>query len=509
MKQLSNCFLPFPLAWARCTRHDIGVNQVIAAAQQATGIRGAGFISTPNQRIILQTRGQETSSRELAGSVILQQQGANLTLGEVAHVMEAAAPHIGAASVRGRPAVLLMVSAQYGANTIDVTRGLDTAISDLRPALARQNIQVDSTIFRPARFITTALSSLRASLLIGGILVVVVLFLFLFNVRTAAISCTAIPLSLLAAVIVIERLGYTLNTMTLGGLAIAIGEVVDDAIIDVENIYRRLRENRTLPQPRPILNVVLGASIEVRSAVVYATFSVILVFIPVLTMSGVAGRIFSPLGVTYIWAILASLLVALTVTPALCLMLLPRGELQAADPPLVRWIKGGYGRLLTCIGRYPNAVIAAVAILVFAAILAVPFLGGEFLPTLREGHFIVHMTAVSGTSLTESMRLGNSVSAALLKIPYVRDVAQHAGRAEMGDDFSGTQSSEFEVDLKELSGAQTDNALADIRQTLQEFSGAAFSVNTFLTERINETLSGYTGAVVANIFGADLNELDR
>ncbi len=483
------------------TQHDIGVDEVVAAAKQATGIRGAGFVTTPNQRIILQTEGQAITSGELAKTVILQRQGANLTLGDVADVTEGAAPRLGAASVMAHPAVILMVSAQYGANTLRVTQNLDRALAELRPALDKQDIRMDSGIFRPARFIDTALHNLRTSLTIGGILVVLVLFLFLFNFRAAAISCTAIPLSLLAATIIIERLGHTLNTMTLGGLAIAIGEVVDDAVIDMENIYRRLRENRTLPQPRPVFRVVLDASIEVRSAVVYATFSVILVFVPVLMMSGVAGKIFSPLGVTYIWAILASLLVALTVTPALAMLLLPRGELRSEDPPVVRWLRVRYERLLAQVERYPKAVIGAVAVLIFAAVLVIPFLGGEFLPSLREGHFIVHMTAVPGTSLDESMRLGDRVTEALRKIPYVRDIAQHAGRAEASDDFSGTHSSEIEVDLKNLSGPQTDQALAEIRQTLASFPGATFSVNTFLTERIDEILSGYTGAVVVNIFG--------
>lgn len=491
------------------TQHEIGVEQVLAAARQATGIRGAGFITTPNQRMIVQSEGQATTSAELAQTVVLQQQGANLTLGDVAKVTAGAAPRLGAASVMAHPAVMLMISAQYGANTLDVTAGLDRALRQLRPTLAEQDIQIDSTLFRPARFIDTALHNLRSSLIVGGILVIVVLFLFLFNLRSAAISCAAIPLSLLAATIVIERMGYTLNTMTLGGLAIAIGEVVDDAVIDVENIYRRLRQNRKLPQSRSLFRVVLDASLEVRGAVVYATFSVILVFLPVLTLSGVAGRIFSPLAVTYIWAILASLVVALTVTPALSMMLLPRGELRAADPPLVHWLKDKYERVLTRVEAHPGAVVGTVALLVFAALLAIPFLGGEFLPSLREGHFVVHMTAMPGTSLGQSMRLGDRVSEALLRIPYVREVGQRAGRAELSDDFSGTHSSEFEVDLRDLSGAQTDRALSDIRHTLASFPGAAFSVNTFLTERINEILSGYTGAVVVNVYGPDLNELDR
>lgn len=491
------------------TQHEIGVNEVVAAAKKATGIRGAGFVTTPNQRIILQSEGQATTSSELAKTVVLQHQSANLTLGDVGRVTEGAAPRLGAASVMGQPAVMLMISAQYGANTLEVTRNLDAALTELRPALKKQDIHLESEIFRPARFIQTALHNLRTSLIIGGILVIIVLFLFLFNFRTAAISCTAIPLSLLAATVIIEHLGYTLNTMTLGGLAIATGEVVDDAVIDVENIYRRLRENRALPQPRPVFRVVLDASIEVRSAVVYATFAVILVFFPVLTMSGVAGKIFSPLGVTYIWAILASLVVALTITPALAMILLPRGDLRTEDPPVVHWLRGRYERLLTRVEAYPKLVIGAVAVLVFAAILAIPLLGGEFLPTLREGHFIIHMTAVPGTSLDQSMHMGDSLTAALKKIPYVREISQRAGRAEASDDFSGTHSSEIEVDLKNLSGAQTDQALADIRKDLARFSGAAFSVNTFLTERINEILSGYTGAVVVNIFSPDLNQLDN
>ncbi len=489
-------------------QHEIGVNDVVRAASAATGIRGAGFV-TPNQRIILQSEGETITSSELAKTVVLQRGAANLTLGDVAHVTEGPAPHLGLASVMGRPAVMLVISAQYGANTLEVTRQLDFALTELRPALAKENIYLDSGIFRPARFIETALHNLRGSLMIGGILVVLVLLFFLFNFRTAAISFTAIPLSLLAATIIIERLGYSLNTMTLGGLAIAIGEVVDDAVIDVENIHRRLRENRALSQPRPVFSVVMDASLEVRSAVVYATFAVILVFLPVLMLSGVAGRIFSPLAVTYIWAILASLLVALTITPALSMLLLPRGELGAEDPPPVHWLKGRYMRLLTQIDKYPQPVVGAVALLVFAAILAVPFLGGEFLPSLREGHFTVHMTAVPGTSLQQSMNIGEKVTAALARIPYVREVAQRAGRAEQSDDFAGTHSSEIEVDLKDLNGSQTDRTLVNIRRTLSKFPGAAFSVNTFLTERVEEILSGYTGAVVVNIFGSDLRQLDQ
>ena len=369
----------------RLIRYGLALDDLIAAARQATGIRGAGFVDTPNQRIVLLSRGQSVTPQQISRTVLVHRNGANVKLGDVCTVVDAPAPPIGGASIGGQPGVILMISTQYGANTLEVTRGLDEALAELRPTLARQGIVVHADVFRPADFIETALRNVRSSLLIGAALIVLVLFLFLFNLRTAAISCTAIPLSLLAAVIVLEKLGFSLNTMTLGGLAIAIGEVVDDAVIDVENIYRRLRENRASEAPRSVFCVVFDASLEVRSAVVYATFAVILVFFPVLTMSGLAGRIFAPLGVAYIWAILASLVVALSVTPALCLLLLGNRDLPAQEPPVVRWLKRGYRRLLLAVERAPSVVMAAVTVAILLGLAVLPFLAGSFLPHLREG----------------------------------------------------------------------------------------------------------------------------
>ncbi|MGH9401408.1 MAG: efflux RND transporter permease subunit, partial [Terriglobia bacterium] len=492
----------------RLIQHNVTISDIVAAAQRAIGIRGAGFITTSNQRITLQTQGQSLTPAEIARTVLAHRNGVNLALGDVSRVVNAPAPPIGAATIMGQPAALLMVSAQYGANTIQVTQRLDEALAELRPTLAAQAIKLGANIFRPASFIQTALRNVRSSLVIGAILIVMILFLFLFNLRTAAISCTAIPLSLLGAVIILERSGLSLNTMTLGGLAIAIGEVVDDAVIDVENIYRRLRENRVSTDPNPAWRVVLNASIEVRSAVVYATFAVILVFFPVLTLSGVAGRIFSPLGIAYIWAILLSLLVALTVTPALCMILLANRDLPSPDPLFLRVLKRGYRRLLLGVERAPVVVMAAVGIVILVGVLALTTLEASFLPQLQEGNLTVHMTMVPGTSIQQSLRLGGSVTEALLKIPSVRLVAQRVGRAELGDDTGGTHSSEFEVALKPLNGSQYAAVLAAIRKTLAQFAGATFSVNNFLVERINETLSGYTSGVVVNIFGNNLNALD-
>lgn len=491
-------------------QHNVSLDEVLAAARQATAVMGAGFIDTLNQRLVLQTQGQAIALDELAGTVVLHQSGANLTLGQLGRVVNGPEPPFGAAAINGHPGVILMVQAQYGANTLQVTDAAQKAIKNLRPDLQRQRVRLEANLFRPANFIQTALHNIRSSLLIGAVLVVVVLFLFLFNFRIAAISCTAIPLSLLAALVVMQRMGFSLNIMTLGGLAIAIGEVVDDAVIDAENIFRRLRENRHSPNPRPSFRVVFDASIEVRSAVVYATFAVVLVFIPVLTMTGVAGRIFAPLGLAYILAILASLLVALTVTPALSLLLLGRHELKESEPPVVRWVKDRYRHVLLGVEQAPRAVIAAVVFLTAFGVAVIPLFRMSFLPDLREGHFILHMAAVPGTSLDESLRIGRTVTQTLLKIPYVRSVAQRVGRAELSEDVYGTHYSEFEVDLKpQLSGGQNEAAGAAIRKALAKIPGVSFSLKTFLAERIEETLSGYRAAIAVNLLGTDLDALDK
>jgi CzcA family heavy metal efflux pump len=502
--------LQFQFDPQKLVQYGISVEDVIAAARQATGVRGGGFIETVNQRIVLQTEAPSATPAQLAGTVLVHHNGANVTLGDVARVREAPAPRIGAASVAGKRGVSMIVDAAYGANTLDVTQDIDKALDDLQPGLEAQGIAIHRDVLRAADFINVALHNVRDSLLIGGILVVVVLFLFLFNLRTAAISCTAIPLSLLAAVIALNKMGLSLNTMTLGGLSIAIGEVVDDAVIDVENIYRRLRENRSAPSPRSLFQVVFDASIEVRSAVVYATFAVILVFFPVLNMSGLAGNLFGPLGVAYIWAIIASLVVALTVTPALSLILLGGRDLQAMEPPLVHWLKRGYEALLLRVERAPRVLVpVTVGLLVVAGVGALFFLSSSFLPDLREGNITVHMTAVPGTSLEESLRLGDRLTQALSQVPFVRSVAQRVGRAELGTDTMGTHESEIDVNLQAVKGTQVQTSQDQIRAILTEIPGAILTSNSFLTERINETLSGYGAAVAVNVFGNDLDQMDR
>ncbi|MGZ5007377.1 MAG: efflux RND transporter permease subunit, partial [Methylobacter sp.] len=346
-------------------------------------------------------------------------------------------------------------------------------------------------------------------LLIGGLFVVIILFLFLFNFRTAFISALAIPVSLVGAVIVLLESGVNLNIMVLGGLAIALGEVVDDAIIDTENIFRRLRENRLLAQPLPVADVVYNASLEVRSSVVYASFIVALVFVPLLTLNGVAGRLFAPLGYSYILAILMSLLVALTLTPALCYMLLGNAGLANDDPPLIKRIKPLYRDLLTTVSRYFKPVMIGSVIVCLLGLSAFFSLDSKFLPELREGHYIVHTTSIPGTSLQESIRIGSKLTEQFMTVPGIQSVSQWAGRAERGADTYGSHYSEYEVRLEPMSGDEQQQVLDQLREILQDFPGILFEANTFLTERVDETISGYTSPVVVNIYGNDLNLLDR
>ena len=491
-------------------RYDLTLDDVVAAARRSTGVRGAGFVDTKNQRIVFQSEGQSLKPDDIARTVLLSREAASVTLANVADVVEAPEPPIGGAGIQGGPGVILNVAEQYGADTLVVTNKLEAALEELRPGLAADGITIEPDLFRPANFIMTATSNIRDSLILGGVLVIVVLALFLFDLRTAAISCTAIPLSLLAATMVLERLGVTLNTMTLGGLAIAIGVVVDDAVIDVENIVRRLRDNARSAQPRPFARVVLDATLEVRSAVVYATFAVILVVVPIMTLSGLTGRLFAPLGLAYTLAVLASLAVALTVTPALAVALLP-GRVPPRDPPVVRWARVSYEALLRRLSQRPRTLIAAATLFTIAGCAALPFFRGEYIPELKEGHFVVHMSAVPGTSLDQSLRIGAHIADALRKMPAVRSIAQRAGRAEQSsEDTWGPHYSEFEVDLRPgLSGDEAAATQVELRRAFAGFVGVNSSVMTFLMERIEETLSGYTAAVVVNVFGNDLDVLDR
>ena len=526
----------------KLVRYGLSLEQVTAAARKASAVRGTGFIENANQRIIVTTHGQTLTLRQLEQVVVRETATQSITLGDVASVEQGVAPSIGSAAIDAKLGVFLAVQGQLGANTRAVTIALEKAIADIEPLVSREQVKMNARMFRPANFIETAIKNLQKDLIIGLTLVTIVLFFFLFNWRTAFISSTAIPLSLLTAIIVLDYFAISLNIMVLGGLAIALGEVVDDAIIDTENIFRRLRENRQATTPRAAWDVVFQASMEVRSSVVYATFIIALVFVPLLALGGVAGKLFSPLGIAYILAILASLVTALTVTPALSYLMLANAPLKSSDPPLIAWIKPRYVRLLDWVEHHPLSTFSFVALVLTIGIALLPLFRSEFIPALKEGHYIIHMSAIPGTSEKESLRLGSIVAREIGKIDGVASVAQWVGRASNGPDTFGSHYSEFEVEIGPLPGAEQKRILDEIRQVLtgvapeaegflnfkardsnaesrveealettglSDYLGVNFSVNTFLTERIGETVAGYAAPVVINIFGPDLDNLDR
>jgi CzcA family heavy metal efflux pump len=484
------------------------LTEVVEAARQASAVRGAGFIEDANQRVTLRTEGQVRSAAELARTAVASAEGTPVRLGDVAGVVDGAEPKIGDGAIDGRPGVLLIAYKQLDGDTVEITARLEAELEKLRPILEREGISYHPSLFRQANFIDHAVSNVRGSLLLGAGLVALVLFLFLFNLRTAFISLTAIPLSLLGAVLVLWSCGISLNTLTLGGLAIAVGEVVDDAIIDVENIFRRLRENARLADPRPAAAVVLSASLEVRSAVVYATFIVALVFVPVFFLTGLQGRLFAPLGYAYVLAVMVSLVVALTVTPALALILMPRAE-GVREPPLLGRLQRGYERLLRRLDQELPLILTSTGLLVVAAGWALYQFGGEFLPELRENHYVVHMRGIPGTSLGQSLAMGSQVTETLRQHRAVRSVAQQAGRAELGEDTEGVEYSELEVDLHRLGAEEAETVERELRALGGQFAGFSFEPMPFLTERIKETLSGYTAAVAVKVYGDDLPALDR
>ncbi len=492
-------------------RFNLAIEDIVNAAKQAGDIQGGGFIENANQRFTIQISGQPNSLEQFKKIIVKRQSGVNITLGDVTTIKYAPEPPIGAAQIKGKQGIVMMVIGQYGANTLSVSKEVEAALTEFDKLFKKEDINFYAHLFRPADYIETSLKNLSGHLLIGCLFVVLILYLFLFNFRTAFISATAIPVSLITAILILLENGVNLNIMVLGGLAIALGEVVDDAIIDTENIFRRLRENRLLDRPRAVSIVVYEASIEVRSSVVYASFIVALAFVPLLTLSGVAGRLFSPLGVSYILAISMSLIVALTLTPALCYVLLGKQSASLSDeqdPPLIRWLKPHYHHLLLWVGDHFKCVIGSSLFLCLVGLFISFNLNQKFLPELREGHYIVHTSSIPGTSLQESIRIGSKLTEQFLNIPNIESVSQWAGRAERGIDTYGSHYSEYEVRLKPLSGAEQQKVLDQLRSILKKFPGILFEANTFLTERIDETISGYTSPVVVNIYGDDLNILD-
>lgn len=484
----------------------VTLDAVVRASGDAVVTVGGGFLDSPNQRLPIRHLAMVETVSDLARTVVAFTNGVPVHLGDVAEVVEQHPPPIGDAVINDGPGLLLIVEKQPWGNTLEVTRQVEAALEALKPGL--KDVDVDPTIFRPATFIERSLSNLTQAMWMGCLLVVVVLVLFLFEWRTALISLTAIPLSLTAAGWVLHHWGGTLNTMVLAGLVIAVGEVVDDAIIDVENVSRRLREWRTRrgePSAGELFRIVLRGSLEVRSAVVFASLIVVLVFVPVFFMDGLAGTFFRPLATAYVLAIAASLVVALTVTPALCLWLLPGGRLQRVDAPIVRGVKRVYGVLLPSFMARPGLSAGIIAVSLGGAAVLVPRLGEEFLPNFKETDFLMHWVEKPGTSLEAMKRVTIRVSRELRSIPGVRNFGSHIGRAEVADEVVGPNFTELWISLDP--DADYDATVARIQEVVGGYPGLFRDVLTYLKERIKEVLTGASATVVVRIFGPDMDVL--
>jgi CzcA family heavy metal efflux pump len=487
----------------RLRAHNLTLADVERAAGDAALVSGGGFIDTPNQRLPVRHVSTIVTADDLARSVVAFRDGAPLRLGDVAEVKEGFPPPIGDAIINDVEGLLLIVEKQPTGNTLDVTRDVEAALEDVKPGL--KGVQIDPTIFRPATFIEMSPENLGWAMAIGCVLVIVILVAFLWDWRTALISTTAIPLSLVAAALVLRQAGVTINTMVLAGLIIALGEVVDDAIIDVENIVRRLRINREAGNPRSAFRVVLDASIEVRSAVVYGSFTVMLVIMPVFFLEGLAGSFFRPLAMAYILAIFASLIVAMTITPAMSLLLLPGRSDRHRESPLITLLKIPYRAALPQLIRRPALSVVALVGLLAGTLSTVPYLGEKFLPDFQEYDFLMHWVEKPGTSIEAMDRITVQASKELRAVPGVRNFGSHIGRAEVADEVVGPNFTELWISLER--DVDYSSKVAEIQEIVDGYPGLYRDLLTYLRERVKEVLTGASASIVVRIYGDDIEKL--
>jgi CzcA family heavy metal efflux pump len=480
---------------------DSGLLKFSSGAWIGTG----GWIGTPNQKLSIRHVQPIVSPGTLARVPLVKRHGRTLTVGQVARVMYGPQPPIGDAVVNGGPGLLLVIEKFPGTNTVEVTRGVDMALKELQPGLP--GIQVHPNIFRPATFIQTAVHNLQLAVLIGCLLVVLILIAFLFEWRAACISLVSIPLSLVAAGIVLDLQGATVNTLILAGFAVAVGVVVDDAIIDVENIVRRLRVQRAQGRRVPIARTVLEASLEVRSAIFYATLINVVAVLPVVFVGGLSGAFFQPLALSYGLAVLASMLVALTVTPALALILLKDAPPKSREPLLVRTLKRGYEAMLARVIRAPYLAFVAVGLVAVSAVVIYPQLGEDLFPTFKERDFLTHWVTKPGTSINEETRMVRNASRQLKRVPGITDFGSHIGQAFLGEEIAGPNFGENWVRVSPK--ADYDKTIESIRALEKNNPGLFRDVQTYLRERIDEVLAGSTDPVTVRIFGPDLHTLRR
>jgi HME family heavy-metal exporter len=491
--------------------HEVTFTELAEAAVRSHSIASAGYLPNVGSRELpIRQRAQVTGPDDIAGTLLRMEDGRPLRLGDVAEVRLAGAPRRGTGSESGNPAVILSVQKGPGTNTLAVTRAIDEALDEITPSLPAGSV-LNRHVMRQSDFIQRAVENVSRVLLEAILFVAIIVILFLLNVRTTLITLTALPLSLAIAFLVLWAAGLTINVMTLGGLAIAIGELVDDAIIDVENVFRRLSENGKLPsvEQRPSVQVIFDASNEVRGSVVFATVIICLVFVSLLFLQGLEGRFFRPLGIAYIVSIMASLFVALTVTPALCRVLLARGVGAAHDREsfLVRWLKHAYAPSLALAMRHRVLLFGTMALLLGGSLLLASTFGTSFLPRLNEGSFTVFLMAPPGSSLQASDRLAPHIERRLAAIEGVRGVARRTGRAERDEHAEPVSNSELDVAVKP--GADMKKIRGEIDAILGSVPGIVTMVGQPIEHRLSHVLSGTPAAIAINVYGNDLENLRR
>lgn len=493
----------------RLERFGLDLGALVEAVERGNRSAPGGYVVEDGRESVVRVLGRAHGVEDLAGITVALRAGVPVRVRDVADVRVGAAPARGTASYKGMPAVVFTVVKQPGTDTIAVTERVDAALDALEPSLAQRRMTLHRDLFRQADFIERAVANLVTVLRDGALLVVAVLFLFLWSFRPTVISVVALPLSLLLAFIFLDLLGFSIDTMTLGGLAIAIGELVDDAIVDVENVARRLRDRMSLPEGEraPVLATVFEASREIRSSIVSATAILMIVFLPLLFLQGLEGRLLLPLGVAYLVAIASSLLVAVTVTPAMCLLLLPSATAAAAvEPPVLRRLEALYAPALRVALGYPRLVVAGGGLTIAAGLVALAFTGRSFLPEFNEGSLTIAAVTLPGTSLEQSDLLGTLAERALLADPAVVSTARRTGRAERDEHVQGVESAEIDVRLRDDPRGR-EQLFADVRARLAAVPGVQFTLGQPISHRIDHMISGQRAALSVKVVGEDLRDL--
>ncbi|MGJ3236034.1 efflux RND transporter permease subunit [Marivirga sp.] len=490
--------------------YDISLAELLEKVEESNVNAPGGFLNEYGNQYIIKGSGRAYSIEQLAESVVKSVNGQSIKIKDVAEVKVGAADKIGDASLNAKPAVILTIAKQPDVNTLELTERLDAAILDLQNTLPK-GVEIKSHIFRQANFIEASIDNLNQTLLEGAFFVVIVLFIFLMNWRTTIISLLAIPVSLLVSIIVLKLMGYTINTMSLGGMAIAIGALVDDAIIDVENVFKRLRENIRKPKEEreATLTVVKNASVEIRSSIIIATLIIIVSFVPLFFLSGMEGRLLKPLGIAFITSVLTSLVVAVTLTPVLCSYLLKSEKVlkkQAEGTKVERWLRTQYAALLKGVLKYPKTIISLTVGVFIGSLVLFSQLGRSFLPEFNEGSLVIGAVGVPGMSLEESNKTGKMIEELLLEMPEVEVVTRRTGRAELDEHAQGVNAAEIDVPFT-LGEKSKEQFFEEVRTKLSVVPGVNITLGQPIAHRIDHMLSGTRANIAIKIFGDDLQRL--